>query len=245
MPLGLTGTTVTTAGFMRSQDYENLPMKRPQIAQKMSDANTLHTMQVQAPISIKAETAIADPDTCKFTVSTVVQAGGPFFFTDAVQAASAPLATTLFELPGVTSVLIADNIVTVSKSANTEWQTLKAAIGAAIRAQLLSGAPAVLATAVAAQAQGRSTEVVREIVQDILDREINRSIASHGGAISIVDLREGQLYVRMSGGCQGCASSEATLKQGFEVMVKRAAPEITEIIDVTDHQSGQKPYYSR
>jgi Fe-S cluster biogenesis protein NfuA len=49
----------------------------------------------------------------------------------------------------------------------------------------------------------------------------------------------------MSGGCQGCASSEATLKQGFEVMVKRAAPEITAIIDVTDHQSGQKPYYSR
>ena len=222
-----------------------MQMKRQQIGLKMSNTSVPHATQVQAPITIKAETAIADPDTCKFTVSTVVQAGGPFFFTDAVQAASAPLATTLFELPGVTSVLIADNIVTVSKSANTEWQTLKAAIGAAIRAQLLSGAPAVLATAVASQAQGRSTEVVRDIVQDILDREINRSIASHGGAISIVDLREGQLYVRMSGGCQGCASSEATLKQGFEVMVKRAAPEITEIIDVTDHQSGQKPYYSR
>ena len=220
-------------------------MKQQQIAQKMSDANSVHAMQVQAPITIKAETAIADPDTCKFTVSTIVQAGGPFFFADTEQAASAPLAATLFELQGVASVLIADNTVSVSKSADASWQALKAAIGAAIRAQLLSGLPAVLATAVTAQAQGRSTEVVREIVQDILDREINRSIASHGGAISIVDLREGQLYVRMSGGCQGCASSEATLKQGFEVMVKRAAPEITEIIDVTDHQSGQKPYYSR
>ena len=220
-------------------------MKLRQTALKMSEANVAHSMLVQAPIAIKAETAIADPDTCKFTVSTLVQAGGPFFFANTEQAASAPLAATLFELKGVASVLIADNIVTVSKFANIEWQTLKAAIGAAIRAQLLSGAPAVLATAVAAQAQGRSVEVVREIVQDILDREINRSIASHGGAIAIVDLREGQLYVRMSGGCQGCASSEATLKQGFEVMVKRAAPEITEIIDVTDHQSGQKPYYSR
>jgi Fe-S cluster biogenesis protein NfuA len=211
----------------------------------MSNTSALHATQVQAPITIKAETAIADPDTCKFTVSTVVQAGGPFFFSDKVQAASAPLAATLFELQGVASVLIADNTVSVSKSAETSWQILKAAIGAAIRTQLLSGVPAVLATAVTAQAQGRSNEVVREIVQDILDREVNRSIASHGGEISIVDLREGQLYVRMSGGCQGCASSEATLKQGFEVMVKRAAPEITEIIDVTDHQSGQKPYYSR
>ena len=71
-------------------------MKQQQIAQKMSDANSVHAMQVQAPISIKAETAIADPDTCKFTVSTIVQAGGPFFFTDTVQAASAPLAATLF-----------------------------------------------------------------------------------------------------------------------------------------------------
>jgi Fe-S cluster biogenesis protein NfuA len=211
----------------------------------MSDTSALHATHIQAPITIKAETAIADPDMCKFTVSTIVQAGGPFFFTDTVQAASAPLAATLFELQGVASVLIADNTVTVSKSADTSWQTLKAAIGAAIRAQLLSDLPAVLATTIAQQAQGRSSEIVREIVQDILDREVNRSIASHGGAISIVDLREGQLYVRMSGGCQGCASSEATLKQGFEVMVKRAAPEITEIIDVTDHQSGQKPYYSR
>jgi Fe-S cluster biogenesis protein NfuA len=220
-------------------------MKRLQIGLKMSNTSALHATQVQAPITIKAETAIADPDMCKFTVSTIVQAGGPFFFADTVQAASAPLAATLFELQGVASVLIADNTVTVSKSADTSWQNLKAAIGAAIRSQLLSDLPAVLATTIAQQAQGRSSEVVREIVQDILDREINRSIASHGGAISIVDFRDGQLYVRMSGGCQGCASSEATLKQGFEVMVKRAAPEITEIIDVTDHQSGQKPYYSR
>jgi Fe-S cluster biogenesis protein NfuA len=245
MQLALTGTMVTTAAFMRLRGSENLQMKRQQIGLKMSNTSALHATQVQAPISIKAETAIADPDTCKFTVSTIVQAGGPFFFADQAQAASAPLAATLFELPGVASVLIADNTVSVSKSADTSWQTLKSAIGAAIRAQLLSGLPAVLATAVTAQAQGRSSEIVRGIVQDILDREVNRSIASHGGEISIVDLREGQLYVRMSGGCQGCASSEATLKQGFEVMVKRAAPEITEIIDVTDHQSGQKPYYSR
>jgi Fe-S cluster biogenesis protein NfuA len=236
---------VITAESMRLHGSENLPMTRQPIALKMSNASDLHATQVQAPITIKAETAIADPDTCKFIVSTVVQAGGPFFFTDAAQATSAPLAATLFALPGVASVLIADNIVTVSKAVDASWQALKAAIGAAIRAQLLSGSPAVLATAVIAQAKGRSTEIVREIVQDILDREINRSIASHGGEISIVDLRDGQLYVRMSGGCQGCASSEATLKQGFEVMVKRAAPEITEIIDVTDHQSGQKPYYSR
>ncbi len=49
----------------------------------------------------------------------------------------------------------------------------------------------------------------------------------------------------MSGGCQGCASSQVMLMQGFEVMVKRVAPEIEEIVDATDHAAGKQPFYSR
>jgi Fe-S cluster biogenesis protein NfuA len=49
----------------------------------------------------------------------------------------------------------------------------------------------------------------------------------------------------MSGGCQGCAASSATLHQGFEVMVRRVAPEIVSIVDTTDHDSGRKPFYGR
>ena len=47
----------------------------------------------------------------------------------------------------------------------------------------------------------------------------------------------------MGGGCQGCASSQVTLRQGFEVMVKRVAPEITEVVDATDHAAGRQPFY--
>ena len=202
-------------------------------------------MLVQAPITIRAETAIADPDTCKFTVSTVVHPGGPFFFSESSQALDAPLVKNIFALAGVATVLISESVVTVSKTSETTWQALKAPIGAAIRSQLLSGMPALPTTVAIRPKQERSDQPLRGVVQDLLDREINRSIASHGGEISIVDLREGKLYVRLSGGCQGCASSEATLKQSFEVLVKRAAPEITEMIDVTDHSAGQKPYYSR
>jgi len=49
----------------------------------------------------------------------------------------------------------------------------------------------------------------------------------------------------MSGGCQGCAASQVTLRQGFELMVRRVAPEIVKIIDATDHDSGLKPFYRR
>ena len=60
-----------------------------------------------------------------------------------------------------------------------------------------------------------------------------------------MDVCEGQLFISMSGGCQGCASSHVTLRQGFEVMVKRVAPEIVEIIDVTDHAAEKQPFYPR
>jgi Fe-S cluster biogenesis protein NfuA len=78
-----------------------------------------------------------------------------------------------------------------------------------------------------------------------LDREVNRSIAVHGGQISIVDVRDGSLFIAMSGGCQGCAASKVTLRQGFEVMVRGVAPEIENVVDTTDHAAGNTPFYRR
>ena len=119
------------------------------------------------------------------------------------------------------------------------------ALGTAIRTQLLTGVPAILEMAAYASAQGRSDAELGVIVQQLLDQEVNRSIANHGGKISIVDVRRKKLFISMSGGCQGCASSQVTLRQGFEVMVKRVAPEIVEIVDATDHAAGKKPFYQR
>jgi Fe-S cluster biogenesis protein NfuA len=76
-------------------------------------------------------------------------------------------------------------------------------------------------------------------------KEVNRSIANHGGKISIVEVRQGKLFITMSAGCQGCASSQVTLRQEFEVMLKRVAPEIEEIVDTTNHAAGKQPFYPR
>ena len=216
----------------------------------MSDALTVDRTSanptlVEQPISIRAETSLADPDTCKFTVSRSLHPGGPFFFGNQQRAAGSPLVERLFALPGVTNVLIAENVVTIGKELGTSWSGLKAAIGTAIRTQLLTGVPAILEMAVHASAQGRSDAELGVIVQQLLDGQVNRSIANHGGKISIVEVRQGKLFISMSGGCQGCASSQVTLRQGFEVMVKRVAPEIMEIVDATDHAAGKKPFYER
>ena len=202
-------------------------------------------LPVDATMTIRAETSLADPDTCKFTVSRTVHPGGPFLFDTSERAGGSPLPERLFALDDVAHVLVADNVVTVGKHPGTSWNGLRAEVGAAIRAQLLSGIPAILEASRAPSVWGRSDAEVRAVIQELLDGEVNRSIANHGGQISIVDVDDGVLSVAMSGGCQGCASSTVTLRQGFEVMVRRVAPEIVDIVDTTDHAAGTKPFYER
>lgn len=84
---------------------------------------------------------------------------------------------------------------------------------------------------------------VAERVRDVLDAQVNPAIASHGGAISLVDVQGTEIYLEMSGGCQGCAMSRLTLRQGVERMLRQAIPELTAVHDVTDHASGVNPYF--
>lgn len=89
---------------------------------------------------------------------------------------------------------------------------------------------------------GLQTEAGQK-VRDVLDNRINPAVASHGGHISLIDVRGSRVYVRLEGGCQGCGMASVTLKQGVEAEIKRAVPHIEEILDVTDHASGDNPYY--
>jgi Fe-S cluster biogenesis protein NfuA len=196
-------------------------------------------------IAIRAETSIADPDSCKFTVSNTVHPGGPFFFDNPDAAAGSPLVERLFALAGIAHVLVAGNVVTIGKKENALWDDLRAEIGAVIRSQLLTGVRAILEAPQSSSPGNRNDDQIREVVQQLLDKETNPSIASHGGKISIVEVKERKLYIEMSGGCQGCAASQVTLRQGFELMVRRVAPEVIKIIDATDHASGISPFYMR
>jgi Fe/S biogenesis protein NfuA len=84
---------------------------------------------------------------------------------------------------------------------------------------------------------------MRRKILKILDEMINPAVASHGGKIELVDVVNDNVYIKMSGGCQGCAASSVTLKQGVERTLKEELPDIIDVIDVTDHTGGQNPYY--
>ena len=87
------------------------------------------------------------------------------------------------------------------------------------------------------------TGTIGEKLQQLLDRHINPSLAAHGGYAELVKMDGTAAHILMGGGCQGCAMSAATLRQGIEVMIAEAIPEITEIVDVTDHEAGENPFF--
>ncbi len=80
-------------------------------------------------------------------------------------------------------------------------------------------------------------------VVSVLEEQVNPSIASHGGRADLVAVENSSVYLRLSGGCQGCGMAKATLSQGIEVILREAIPEIANVVDVTDHADGTNPYY--
>ncbi|HEY5154924.1 MAG TPA: NifU family protein [Acidimicrobiales bacterium] len=83
-----------------------------------------------------------------------------------------------------------------------------------------------------------------EKVGQLLEQSINPSLASHGGYATLVGVDDTKVFLTMGGGCQGCSMSAATLVEGIQVAIKEAIPEVTEIIDATDHTAGENPFYS-
>ena len=91
---------------------------------------------------------------------------------------------------------------------------------------------------------GLDTSTARRVMA-VLDREVNPSIASHGGHAELAAIDGSTAYLRLGGGCVGCGMATVTLSQGIEVAIKEAIPEIDRVVDVTDHASGTNPYFEQ
>ncbi|MGI9614133.1 MAG: NifU family protein [Acidimicrobiales bacterium] len=86
---------------------------------------------------------------------------------------------------------------------------------------------------------------IGEKVQQLLDLSINPALAAHGGFANLVKVEdETVVHVFMGGGCQGCSMSALTLSEGIKTAILDAIPEVTDVIDATDHSAGENPFYS-
>jgi Fe-S cluster biogenesis protein NfuA len=191
-------------------------------------------------ITITAEPV--DTTRCKFVVSKLLHAGGLRRFTSRDEANGSPLAEALFAIPsaGVSEVVVAGNVVTVIKTSPDPWQAVGRQVGQAIRAALASGTPPVAPKLT----QGSvGDDELYERVATLFDEQVNPMVARHGGRVELIDVQDGAVLLRMSGGCQGCGMADVTLRQGIEGMLARFVPEVTGVVDVTDHSAGANPYF--
>ena len=195
---------------------------------------------MEQPIKITAEILQHDKSSCRFVVEKALLPNGFIRFKEKERAKGSPLAERLFDVEGTLAVMIKDNEVTVTKQMPVDWRQAGPLIGAAIRAHIASGAPAVDENALK---NAPAEDVLRQKVQQFLDENVNPAVASHGGFITLMDVRGQNLYIQMGGGCQGCGQANVTLREGVETSLRQNFPEIGEILDITDHASGENPYY--
>jgi Fe/S biogenesis protein NfuA len=85
---------------------------------------------------------------------------------------------------------------------------------------------------------------LEEQIQLMLDEQVNPMLASHGGNVMLEGIKDSAAYVRFGGGCQGCSMIDTTVKQGVEVMLIEAIPELSGVYDITDHSEGESPFYT-
>jgi Fe-S cluster biogenesis protein NfuA len=189
-------------------------------------------------IKITGEPSTAG-DRCAFLVDRPVLPAESAHFGSAADARHSPLAAELLALPGIESVLLADNMVTVTAPHAVDWPAL--GIGHVIRRHLRSGAPIVAPEYFETLP---SEGDLKWAIRDLLDREINPAVGQHGGYVELIDVKKNSVYLRLGGGCQGCGAADVTLKQGIEKAIRSLAPSIGEILDTTDHAAGRNPYYA-
>lgn len=183
-------------------------------------------------IMIKANVDKQDINTCRFMADRPL-INGTASFTSKTSAKGNALAENLFSIPEIKKAEIADNVLTVVKDGHDDWSVIGKRIGGFIRAFLQ---PEVYSNTL-------STEELKKKVQEVLDLQINPSVASHGGFVDLISVENNNVYIRMGGGCQGCGSANMTLKMGIERMIREAVPSIGQILDATDHAGGANPYY--
>ncbi|MGC8513685.1 MAG: NifU family protein [Acidimicrobiales bacterium] len=199
---------------------------------------TLTTSALKKVLQLRADEPGAD------SLALWVQIGGvngsaysyEMFFQDAGDAASDDWTNTQGEL---TVVVPASSIPDMTGSVLDMNRDLLAG-GMVIRNPHTPPAPR--SPLMAGPLPDLSGDVAQRVMQ-VLEAQINPSIASHGGRADLVAVEDEVAYLRLSGGCAGCGMAAVTLSQGIEVAIRDSVPEIARVVDVTDHAAGTNPYY--
>jgi Fe-S cluster biogenesis protein NfuA len=177
-----------------------------------------------------------NPETMKFVANKLLYPGKSIDFPDMESAKASPLAIEIFGFPFIKAVFIASNFVTLTKTADTDWNDVIPAIREFLKEYLEEGKPVINEAEVATRKTEGSndvhaddTDVVKRI-KELLDNYVRPAVEMDGGAIQFKSYDEGVVNLMLQGSCSGCPSSMITLKAGIEGMMKRMIPEVKEVV---------------
>jgi len=169
-----------------------------------------------------------NPATLKFIPGTDVMGQGTADFPDKESAKGSALARRLFQIDGISGVFLGSDFVTVTKTDDQEWFTLKPSILAGIMEHYASGLPVIDAESADGSSDDEDDDLVKQI-KHLLDTRVRPAVAMDGGDIVFHDFDDGIVTLSMRGACSGCPSSTATLKMGIENMLRHYIPEVREV----------------
>lgn len=172
-----------------------------------------------------------NPATLKFLPGQIILDIGTADFPTADSAQNSPLAKRVFAVETVTGVFLGHDFITVTKSEDQDWETLKPMVLGAIMDHFQSGDDAIdghTASDGHAVHDGEDGEIVDQI-KELLDTRIRPAVAQDGGDITFHGFEKGVVYLHMQGACAGCPSSTLTLKMGIENLLRHYIPEVTEV----------------
>lgn len=192
-------------------------------------------------IRVSVEPSYVWPHVCRFVVDPPVYPDGALHLTAEQNQSISPLAWRIFELGEVSEVLVAGDAVTVTTDRPMEWEGFSEKVAAAIRKHIESGEASVSPDHVR---RLPSESEIRQRVQELIDSSIAPAVASHGGEVTLLDVRGNNVYLQFGGGCQGCGMAHVTLKHGVERLIRQHVPEVGLVLDTTDHAGGKNPYYA-
>ncbi len=175
-----------------------------------------------------------NPETMKFVANKLLYPGKSIDFPDETSAAPSPLAKELFAFPFIRSVFIASNFVTLTKTADTQWDDVIPSVREFLKQYLEEGKIVINEDQVPAKKEfnlvnGDDSDVVVRI-KELLENYVKPAVEMDGGAISFKGFDDGVVKLMLQGSCSGCPSSMITLKAGIEGMMKRMIPEVKEVV---------------
>lgn len=193
------------------------------------------------PLKITGELT-PDPAVCNFHLEEPVSPDWTVTFGEPSASRGSALADQIFAVNGIVSIRVAGSTITVTKASEEPWPYVAPEIGKAIRSAFASGKP-LIAPEVFAALEGEPLADIEGLVAELLEEQVNPALASHGGFVRLVKVDGRDVHLEMGGGCQGCSASKATMKYGVESAIRRIAPQVRHIVDVTDHAAGVNPYF--